>query len=350
MFESTGNPGVRPGFGFFLAFWRLACLNRRHATTIANPIPGNPGVRPGFGFFLAFWRLACLNRRHATTIANPIPWRHLPYHGPWEWSSGHRARRRGPGPAHGGPGADREPWEPWGQTGFRVFSCVLAVGMFESTTCHDDCESNTLAPFTISWPVGMVVRTSCTTTGTGTGSWGTWRGPCGEAQLAGVRLRRPVEPPAHRRQDPPARPRRGMQRFLSSYANASARRHRFSGHVFQGRYRTELVEDESYLWTVSRYVHLNPVRAGLVEHPAAWRWSSYPGYADRRRRLEWVAHDELLKCWAGRIRWFGSGRGLPAVRDCRADRTAALSVVVCAPRLGAGEHRVRDAAGPDGAQ
>ena len=31
---------------------------------------------------------------------------------------------------------------PRGQTGFRVFSCVLAVGMFESTTCHDDCESN----------------------------------------------------------------------------------------------------------------------------------------------------------------------------------------------------------------
>ncbi len=91
---------------------------------------------------------------------------------------------------------------------------------------------------------------------------------------------------------------RGMQRFLSSYANAWARRRRFSGHVFQGRYRTELVEDESYLWTVSRYVHLNPVRAGLVEHPSAWRWSSYPGYADRRRRLEWVAHDELLKCWA----------------------------------------------------
>ena len=92
---------------------------------------------------------------------------------------------------------------------------------------------------------------------------------------------------------------RGMQRFLSSYANAWARRRRFSGHVFQGWYRTELVEDESYLWTVSRYVHLNPVRAGLVEHPAAWRWSSYPGYADRRRRLEWVGHDELLKCWAG---------------------------------------------------
>jgi REP element-mobilizing transposase RayT len=92
---------------------------------------------------------------------------------------------------------------------------------------------------------------------------------------------------------------RGMQAFLSSYANAWARRHRFAGHVFQGRYRTELVEDETYLWTVTRYVHLNPVRARLVEHPASWPWSSYPGYADRRRRLEWVAYEELLASWGG---------------------------------------------------
>src|SRR5271154_4832816 len=41
---------------------------------------------------------------------------------------------------------------------------------------------------------------------------------------------------------------RGMQGFLSSYANAWARRHHYCGHVFQGRYRTELVEDETYLW------------------------------------------------------------------------------------------------------
>ena len=67
---------------------------------------------------------------------------------------------------------------------------------------------------------------------------------------------------------------RGMQTFLSTYANAWARRHRFCGHVFQGRYRTELVEDESYLWTVTRYVHLNPVRAAMVEHPADWVWSN----------------------------------------------------------------------------
>jgi REP element-mobilizing transposase RayT len=92
---------------------------------------------------------------------------------------------------------------------------------------------------------------------------------------------------------------KGMQRFLSAYANRWARRHRFAGHVFQGRYRSELVEDETYLWTVTRYVHLNPVRAGIVEDPAAWPWSSYPGYAHRERRLNWVAYDELLAAWDG---------------------------------------------------
>ncbi len=79
----------------------------------------------------------------------------------------------------------------------------------------------------------------------------------------------------------------------------------FSGHVFEGRYRTELIEDETYLWTVTRYVHLNPVRVGLVENPSAWAWSSYPGYAHRGRRLDWVAYDEVLESWAGAV----GGRG-----------------------------------------
>jgi hypothetical protein len=46
-------------------------------------------------------------------------------------------------------------------------------------------------------------------------------------------------------------------------------------------------------------VHLNPVRARWVEYAAAWRWSSFPGYSHRGRRLEWVASDEFLASWAG---------------------------------------------------
>ena len=91
----------------------------------------------------------------------------------------------------------------------------------------------------------------------------------------------------------------GMQSFLSGYAIWSGRRWRRPGHLFQGRYRAEMIEDESYYWTVSRYIHLNPVRAGLVKRPEQWAWSSYPGYRDARRAQAWVAHDELLAAWQG---------------------------------------------------
>ncbi len=90
-----------------------------------------------------------------------------------------------------------------------------------------------------------------------------------------------------------------MQRFLSGYAIWAGRRWRRPGHLFQGRYRTEMIEDETYYWTVSRYIHLNPVRAGLVPRPEQWEWSSYPGYRDARKAQAWVAHDKLLAAWQG---------------------------------------------------
>ena len=84
---------------------------------------------------------------------------------------------------------------------------------------------------------------------------------------------------------------RGMQYLLSGYANWYAKRHQRPGHLFQGRFKGELVEDESYFWTVSRYLHLNPVRGKrpLGAHPRDWRWSSYPGYAHKTARLDWMA-------------------------------------------------------------
>ncbi len=92
---------------------------------------------------------------------------------------------------------------------------------------------------------------------------------------------------------------RGMQTFLSAYAQWCARHRRRPGHLFQGRYKAEMIEDESYYWTVSRYIHLNPVRAGLVDHPGRWEWSSYRGYADPGARHPWLAHDALLAAWRG---------------------------------------------------
>jgi len=94
---------------------------------------------------------------------------------------------------------------------------------------------------------------------------------------------------------------KGMQYLLSGYANWYAKRHRRSGHLFQGRFKGELIEDESYFWNVSRYVHLNPVRGKrpLVEHPADWPWGSYPGYSRRRHQVDYVAYRSIYEAWQG---------------------------------------------------
>jgi hypothetical protein len=89
-----------------------------------------------------------------------------------------------------------------------------------------------------------------------------------------------------------------MQFLLSGYAAWWNARHGYSGHVFQGRFRGHLVEDERYFWAVSRYAHLNPTPV-LVEHPLLWKWSTYAGYVDPSRRVPWVAYDTLLDAWQG---------------------------------------------------
>lgn len=67
---------------------------------------------------------------------------------------------------------------------------------------------------------------------------------------------------------------RAMLALYSVYAQRFNRRHRRVGHLFQGRYKAFVVQDESYLLALLRYIHLNPVRAGLVDRPESYRWSS----------------------------------------------------------------------------
>ncbi len=95
----------------------------------------------------------------------------------------------------------------------------------------------------------------------------------------------------------------GMQYLLSGYANWFSKRHQRPGHLFQGRFKGELVEDETYFWAVSRYLHLNPVRgqSPLVAHPNEWSWSSYPGYLNTSKRVPWVGYDLVLAAWRGEM-------------------------------------------------
>ena len=75
----------------------------------------------------------------------------------------------------------------------------------------------------------------------------------------------------------PTRPNlsEAIRRLNSVYAQWWNRRHGRVGHVFQGRFKDQVIEREAYLLTLSRYVVMNPVRAGLVKHPEEWPWSSY---------------------------------------------------------------------------
>jgi REP element-mobilizing transposase RayT len=59
---------------------------------------------------------------------------------------------------------------------------------------------------------------------------------------------------------------RAMRSLLTGYAGAFNRRHRRSGHLFQNRYKSVVVEAEAYLLELVRYLHLNPLRAGVVPH------------------------------------------------------------------------------------
>ena len=89
----------------------------------------------------------------------------------------------------------------------------------------------------------------------------------------------------------PLRPNlsRAMQQLNSRYANYWNRRHTKVGHVFQGPFKAQIVQDDGYARTLSRYVALNPVRARLVERPEDWRWSSYASTIGARPPLSFLA-------------------------------------------------------------
>lgn len=78
------------------------------------------------------------------------------------------------------------------------------------------------------------------------------------------------------------------------YTQAFNRRHRRVGHLFQGRFTAILVEKDRYLLALCRYIVLNPVRAQLVRHPRAWRWSSYRATSGEGPAEPWLTTTWLL--------------------------------------------------------
>jgi REP element-mobilizing transposase RayT len=88
---------------------------------------------------------------------------------------------------------------------------------------------------------------------------------------------------------------RGMRWLNGVYTQRFNRRHERVGHVLQGRFKAILVERESYLLELARYVVLNPVRAGLAGTPGAWCWSSYRATAGVGRTPSWLCTNTILE-------------------------------------------------------
>ncbi len=89
---------------------------------------------------------------------------------------------------------------------------------------------------------------------------------------------------------------RTMSRIGTSYAKWYNQKYSRSGHVFQGRYGSECVEDDKYLLTVVRYIHNNPVKAGLVRNPESYRWSSIHAYAGGKEYPSGLTQTEYILC------------------------------------------------------
>lgn len=83
-----------------------------------------------------------------------------------------------------------------------------------------------------------------------------------------------------------------MQKVNNAYSKSYNKRHHRMDHVFGGRYKALLVNDDRYLLTLLRYIHTNPVRAGIQESIAAYRWSSDCFYRQNIKKLVYI--DKIL--------------------------------------------------------
>lgn len=122
---------------------------------------------------------------------------------------------------------------------------------------------------------------------------------------------------------PEANLSRGMRQLNGVYTQYINRKHERVGHVFQGRYKAIMVDKEGYLLELSRYVVLNPVRAGMVTDAGQWRWSSYAAMMTEVPPPTWLNTEAVLAYFGAdhtrARRQFGdfvrAGVGMPSVWD-----------------------------------
>ena len=86
----------------------------------------------------------------------------------------------------------------------------------------------------------------------------------------------------------------GMRHLNGLYARYYNKKYKKDGPLFRGRYKAILVDAKNYLLRVSRYIHLNPVKAGLVKHPGKHLWSSFQFYTGRIATPDWLHTEKIL--------------------------------------------------------
>lgn len=91
---------------------------------------------------------------------------------------------------------------------------------------------------------------------------------------------------------------RNINLFYSKYFN---NKYNYVGHLFQGRYKSEVIENDAYNLQTSRYIHLNPVQAKMVEYPIEYKWSSYDIFMGKRKS-DLVNENKILSYFKGNSR------------------------------------------------
>lgn len=97
---------------------------------------------------------------------------------------------------------------------------------------------------------------------------------------------------------PDANLSKGMRQLNGVYTQRFNRKHKRTGHVFQGRYKAIIVQKQTYLLELARYIVLNPVRARMVHSAKDWLWSSYRATAGMADALPWLASDWILSAFS----------------------------------------------------
>ena len=86
----------------------------------------------------------------------------------------------------------------------------------------------------------------------------------------------------------------GMRQLNGVYTQVFNKRHKRVGHLFQGRYKAILIQKDSHLLEVARYIVLNPLRARIIESPEVWKWSSYGATAGIEKPHPCITRDWIL--------------------------------------------------------